>query len=220
MPAFFENLRSSLGIGDSPKNEREDLVLEYGKEEDSENDEYDQEIEEKPKPAPKEQKKKPQKKVKEKQTIQNEIEDSENIIQRETRKISVVEKESEEEPALSAGRSSSRSWFEKEGELAVDVYQTENEIVVQTAIAGVHAVDLDVAVENDVVTIQGMRKNPSAEQKQYLYQECFWGPFSRQIILPEEVDASHSEATMKDGVFTLRMPKMERVKMKKIQVRG
>ena len=112
-------------------------------------------------------------------------------------------------------------WFEPEGELAVDVYQTNGEIVIQSTIAGVSSDDLDVNIENDVVTISGERRNPNEEEdKSYFYQECYWGPFSRQIILPEEIDTSRIEASMKDGVFTLRLPKLERQKVRKIKVRG
>jgi len=80
--------------------------------------------------------------------------------------------------------------------------------------------ELDVTIENDMVTIRGVRKNPTEdEQKQYFHEECFWGPFSRQIFLPEEGDTKNAEASMKDGIFTLRIPIGEREKVKKIQVK-
>ncbi|OHA66475.1 MAG: hypothetical protein A3D64_02070 [Candidatus Wildermuthbacteria bacterium RIFCSPHIGHO2_02_FULL_49_9] len=112
-------------------------------------------------------------------------------------------------------------WFEPEGELAVDVYQTDDEIVIQSTIAGVKPEDLDISIENDTVIISGERSNTVQDQgKNYFFQECFWGAFSRQIILPEEVDGSRAEATMKDGVFTLRLPKIERQKVRKVKVHG
>jgi len=111
-------------------------------------------------------------------------------------------------------------WFEPEGELAVDVYQTDENIVIQSTIAGVKPEDLDIAIENDTVTISGERKNAKEDKgKNYFYQECFWGAFSREIILPEEVDASRAEAVMKDGVFTLTIPKLSKEKVKKVKVR-
>ncbi|TSC98204.1 MAG: hypothetical protein Greene101447_167 [Parcubacteria group bacterium Greene1014_47] len=114
-----------------------------------------------------------------------------------------------------------KEWFEPEGELAVDVYQTDQEIVIQSTVAGVGPDDLDINMENDVVTISGTRNNPNPEEeKNYFYQECYWGPFSRQIILPEEVDINRIEASLKDGIFTLRLPKMERQKVRKIKIRG
>ena len=114
-----------------------------------------------------------------------------------------------------------KEWFEPEGELAVDVYQTDEEIVIQSTVAGVGPDDLDINIENDVVTISGTRNNPNPdEEKNYFYQECYWGPFSRQIILPEEVDINKIDASLKDGIFTLHLPKMERQKVRKIKIRG
>lgn len=116
----------------------------------------------------------------------------------------------------------SQEWFQPEGELAVDVFQTENTIVIQSTIAGVKPEEIDLSLENDVVTISGERKNPNETEgeKSYFYQECYWGPFSRQIILPEEVDFSQAEATMKEGIFTLSLPKLQRKKVRRIKVRG
>ena len=112
-------------------------------------------------------------------------------------------------------------WFEPEGELAVDVYETDDEIVIQATIAGVNPDDLDIAIENDEVTITGERMNTEEKEgKNYFYQECYWGAFSRQIILPSEVDGSRAEANMKNGVFTLKIPKVERKKLRKIKVRS
>ena len=93
--------------------------------------------------------------------------------------------------------------------------------MIQSTIAGVKPEDLDISIENDVVTISGERQNAVQDKgKNYFYQECFWGAFSREIILPEEVDGGRAEATMKEGVFTLRIPKIERQKIKKVKVRG
>ena len=127
----------------------------------------------------------------------------------------------EEKVQLKSAEPEESDWFEPQGELAVDVYQTDNEIIIQSTIAGVKPEDLDISIENDTVTISGERKNVSEDKgKNYFYQECFWGAFSREIILPEEVDGGRAEATMKDGVFTLRIPKIERQKIKKVKVRG
>lgn len=134
------------------------------------------------------------------------------------KKVEIKSTEKEEEEIFSQEES---DWFEPQGELAVDVYQTDNEIIIQSTIAGVKPEDLDISIENDTITISGERTNVIEDKgKNYFYQECFWGSFSRQIILPEEVDGSKAEATMKDGVFTLRLPKIERKKANKIKVRG
>ena len=109
--------------------------------------------------------------------------------------------------------------FEAEGELAIDVYQTDNDIVIQSAIAGIRPEELDISIENDIVAIRGNRKNPEEhEDKQYFHEECFWGPFSRQIFLPEEVDVKNVKASLKDGILTLRLPKLELEKIKKVKL--
>ena len=134
------------------------------------------------------------------------------------KKVEVKSSKKEDAPPT---KEEAPDWFEPEGELAVDVYQTEDELIIQSTIAGVKAEDLDISIENDTVTISGERKNVVEDSgKNYFYQECFWGAFSREIILPEEVDGGRAEATMKDGVFTLRIPKIERQKIRKVKVRG
>ena len=107
----------------------------------------------------------------------------------------------------------------EEGQLAIDVYETENEIVVQSTIGGIKAEDLDISIEDDMVTIRGSRENKiEKEGKKYFYQECYWGSFMRKLILPEEVDASKSKAVIKEGILTLSMPKIHRKTKKKIAV--
>ncbi len=161
----------------------------------------------------------------EKEVEEEEIEEEEKSTPAKAQKIRVkgIEKKTVKQAKMPPKKEESEesSWFEPEGELAVDVYQTNGEIVIQSTIAGVSADELDIAIENDIVTISGERRNPNEEEdKSYFYQECYWGPFSRQIILPEEIDTSRIEASMKDGVFTLRLPKLERQKVKRIKVRG
>ncbi len=113
-----------------------------------------------------------------------------------------------------------KEWFAREGQLVVDVYQTEENLVIQSAIAGVKAEDLDISIENDMVIIKGKREKPEQEgERSYFCQECYWGPFSRKIILSEEVDPGRVEATMKNGILTLKFPKIQRDKKRKIQIR-
>jgi HSP20 family protein len=108
---------------------------------------------------------------------------------------------------------------EEEGQLAVDVFQTENEIVIQSTIAGVSAEDLDITIENEMVTIAGERKKPQEiPPENYFYQECYWGPFSRSIILPEQIKAEEATAELKNGILTIRLPKAEKVKVTKLKV--
>ncbi len=111
-------------------------------------------------------------------------------------------------------------WFESEGQLAIDIYQTKNELVIRSAIAGVKPESVEISFERDIITIRGRREKPFEEKEDYFSQECYWGPFSREIILPVEVDPNLVEAAMKEGILTIRLPKIEREKKKKIIVRG
>lgn len=107
-----------------------------------------------------------------------------------------------------------------EGQLSLDVYETEDDFVIQSTIAGVKAEDLDIDIEDDMVIIRGERQRQAEKQAgKYYYQECYWGSFARQVILPEEVDGSKAEATMKDGVLTLRIPKIKKTIKRKISVK-
>lgn len=108
-----------------------------------------------------------------------------------------------------------------EGQLTIDVYQTESDIAIKSTIAGVKPEDLDVSINNDMVTIKGERKNEEeVPEENYYYQECYWGKFSRSVILPVDVLAEKIEASMKNGILTVRLPKADVNKTKKIQVRG
>ncbi len=108
-----------------------------------------------------------------------------------------------------------------EGQLTIDVYQTDDAIVIKSTIAGVKPEDLDVAINNDMVTIKGERKNEEAvPDGSYYYQECYWGPFSRSILLPVDVISDKAEASLKNGILSIRLPKADTTKIKRIQVRG
>jgi HSP20 family protein len=108
-----------------------------------------------------------------------------------------------------------KKWLEPEGELAVDVYSTDKEIVVQSAVAGVKSKDLDVSVEDDMIIIKGSRNNPCQDKdKKDFFQECYWGKFSRKIIIPDEIDPSRIEAAVKEGTLTIRIPRIIREKSK------
>ncbi|MDP2696185.1 MAG: Hsp20/alpha crystallin family protein [bacterium] len=107
-----------------------------------------------------------------------------------------------------------------EGQLTIDVFQTPQEIVVESPIAGVKPEDLDVQITSESVTIRGRReKEKAVKEEDYFYQECYWGRFSRSIILPQEVDADEAKANLKNGVLTIRLPKINRQKVKKLNVK-
>lgn len=107
-----------------------------------------------------------------------------------------------------------------EGQLAIDVYQTPNEIIIKSTIAGVKPENIDINIDNDMITIKGERKEKTEIQEtDYYYQECYWGSFSRSIILPEEVNADDIQAELKNGILTIQLPKAHQVKSKKIEVK-
>ena len=109
---------------------------------------------------------------------------------------------------------------EAEGQLAIDVYQTPDEIVVESTIAGVKGDDIDVDVTSERVTIRGERsKETVTADGDYFYQECFWGKFSRSVILPQEIDPDKAHSTIKNGVLTIHLPKLHRDRARKVKVR-
>jgi HSP20 family protein len=110
---------------------------------------------------------------------------------------------------------------EPEGQLTIDVYQTPEEIIVESAVAGVDPEkDLDINVTNDSITVKGQRKREqTVKDEDYFYQECYWGRFSRSVILPQEVDAENSYAAFKNGVLTVHLPKLTKQKAKKLRVK-
>jgi HSP20 family protein len=138
-----------------------------------------------------------------------------------------VELTKAESPVASRGGKTSRTakaeaWDdgEPEGQLTVDVYQTPDEIVVESAIAGVKPDDIDVDVTSDSISIRGARRHEKqVKDDDYLYQECYWGRFARSLILPQEVDPENAELTFKNGILTVRLPKVNKKKSKKLKVR-
>lgn len=98
-------------------------------------------------------------------------------------------------------------------QLDVDIYQNDKAIIIIAPIPGVEVKDVDISIENenDVVTIQGRRELPPLDNEgdgegKYLRQECGWGKFYRQIILPQEINISEVEAKFKKGILILRLP--------------
>jgi HSP20 family protein len=100
--------------------------------------------------------------------------------------------------------------FDQDGELVVDVFETDANFVVLAAIAGVQIKDIDISLEKDMMVIKGNRPDPHDNpDKKYFYQECYWGPFSRKVILPENIDIDQADAQMDHGVLTIKIPKNE-----------
>ena len=108
-----------------------------------------------------------------------------------------------------------------EGQLNIDMYQTKDNVILKSTIAGVRPEDIDITVANDMVTVKGSRKKEeNIAQDDYFYQECYWGSFSRSVIIPVDIDSEHIEADLKDGILTVIIPKAAKAKTKKVKVKG
>lgn len=99
----------------------------------------------------------------------------------------------------------------QEGQLAVDVAETENDLVVVSTIAGALAEKLEVYLHNDLLTIRGVRISPvdQLSQEDYFHQECYWGKFSRTIVLPVDVKTDLAKAEYNNGVLLIKIPKQK-----------
>lgn len=108
----------------------------------------------------------------------------------------------------------------EEGQLSIDVYQTDKDIIVKSTIAGVKPEDIDISLNNDMLTIRGKRQMlEEVDEDDYLYRECYWGAFSRSIILPVEIRADKIEAVLENGVLTVVLPKAKTAKRTEIKVK-
>lgn len=107
-----------------------------------------------------------------------------------------------------------------EGHLLIDVYHNAEQIVIESAIAGVESDDLDISITPESVVIKGTRtRKEKVHKNDFLHQECFWGKFSRSVILPQEIDPDSAQASMKDGVLKIVLPKIHRGTGKKVKVK-
>jgi HSP20 family protein len=110
---------------------------------------------------------------------------------------------------------------DEEGQLTVDVFQTDNDIIVQSTVAGVRPDDLDVQITRDMITVRGKREQTrEVSHDNYFYQELYWGSFSRSILFPCEVDVDGAEASLKHGLLTVKIPKLDRNRSERIKVKN
>ena len=110
---------------------------------------------------------------------------------------------------------------EPAGELAVDVYQTPDAMVVKAFIAGVHPTSVDISLTREMLTISGTREDErEVDEDHYFQRELYWGSFSRTILLPEEVDVDMAEASEKHGILMIRLPKINKKRQAKLKVRS
>lgn len=131
-----------------------------------------------------------------------------------TNKLKIKKEASNEGEPERIDEISENKIFDPEGELVVDVFETDSNFVVLAAIAGIQIKDLDISVEKEMMIIKGNRQDPHLDpEKKYFYQECYWGPFSRKIILPENIEVEKTAAQMDKGLLTIKIPKTEKCKI-------
>lgn len=129
----------------------------------------------------------------------------------------------DEATAPMAAQQDDNAWEESEedfpGQLAVDVYETEEDLIIKARTAGVDRGDLDVSISDGILTISGtLSSGDDAEVNNWHIQECYWGEFSRTLALPVPVKEEGVKAELKDGVLTITFEKVKQEKAKKIQV--
>ena len=105
------------------------------------------------------------------------------------------------------------------GQLAVDAYESEEELIIKARTAGVNKDDLDVSISEGILTISGtLSSGDDTQVNTWHIQECYWGEFSRTLALPVQVKEDEAKANLKDGVLTISFPKVQQEQAKKIQI--
>lgn len=154
--------------------------------------------------------------------------DKRTFFEKLTGSVHVDEREDREDAPLVRGgkvkKAEKENWMEEdsdEGQLTVDVYQTPDEIVIKTMIAGVKPEDLDISITRDMVTIKGSREETrEANDGDYFTRELYWGSFSRTILLPQEIEVEAAEASEKHGLLIIKLPKVDKGRQTKLKVRS
>lgn len=126
-----------------------------------------------------------------------------------------------DDPAAAPQEPPTDDWDEENvpGQLAVDVYETKEKLVVKARTAGVNKHDLDVSISDNTLSIRGtLSAGTEDDVENYFVQECYWGEFSRSLALPVPVKEDEIEAVLKDGVLTISFTKVKQDTVKKIQV--
>ncbi len=108
---------------------------------------------------------------------------------------------------------------EDEGQLAVDVYQTDDAVVLLAPIAGVNQSNLEISITDEIISIRGSRTQPEqVPAENFFVQECYWGSFSRSYVLPVAIDPDAASAGLKDGILTIRIPRIEKSKTRILKI--
>lgn len=128
----------------------------------------------------------------------------------------------DDEISVSTNTEDNGSWEDEEpmpGQLAVDVYETQERLVVKARTAGVNKSDLDVSISDGILTISGtLSSGDDTDATQWHMQECYWGEFSRTLALPVQVKEDEVEAVLKDGVLTISFTKVKSEQARKIEI--
>lgn len=146
------------------------------------------------------------------------IDDDETTLVDQEEKMEAVEEPLEPETP------EAEDWDETDdfpGQLAVDVYETQDKLVVKARTAGINKNDLNVTISDNILTISGVLSGGEDERTTYWHiQECYWGEFSRTIALPVQVkeDENSVDAELKDGVLTITFEKEKVEVAKRIQI--
>lgn len=107
----------------------------------------------------------------------------------------------------------------EEAELALDVYETTDAVIVKTMTAGVKKDELQISVTRETLTIKGRRENETrGYSHHYHIQELYWGPFTRTIDLPAEIDIEQASATEHHGLVTIKLPKFDKKRQATLKV--
>ena len=110
---------------------------------------------------------------------------------------------------------------EKDGQLTVDVYQTPDDIIIKTMVAGVKPEDLDISITRDMVTIRGKREEEKGiKGDDFFAKELYWGTFSRTVTLPQEIDVEEAEALERHGLLIIRLPRIDKGRQTKLKVKS
>lgn len=138
-----------------------------------------------------------------------------------------VDDEQEQEESATIVRNAPKTVMEEieeeneEGQLAVDVYQTARDIIVQAVTPGLTPDDLEISLTHEMITIKGKREiRRQVSTDDFFYQELYWGTFGRSILLPQEVDPDEAEATIKNGILTIKLPKLNKEQIQKLKVKN
>lgn len=95
----------------------------------------------------------------------------------------------------------------EEGQLSVDVFRDRANLVIRSTVSGAKPEDISIAIHGDLLTIRGKREHEHrVREEDWYYRECYWGSFSRSIVLPYEVNADQADASLKNGILEIRIP--------------